>query len=445
VKESQVSGDATASVTAALFGLDGFIVLGAADAGGELELLVETVADLVGCAGCGAVARAKDRRPTWVRDLPIGGRPVVICWNKRVWCCPHPACPVKTWTEVHPAIAPRACLTERARSWAFEQVGRCDAAVSRVAAELGVAWWTIMNLTLQRGRLIIDDFDRLGEDVEAIGVDETSFLRATGRHPTWFATGITDLTPGRPARLLDIAQGRSGTVLAEWLAARQPDWRARVATASLDPFRGYATALATQLPAATRVLDPFHVVKLGLSCLDDVRRRVQHDTTGHRGRTGDPLFGIRRVLRRRRDRLSVTARGRLDAGLIAGDPTGETTLAWTVAQDLMALYRLPDPDQARTRATELITNLRSCPIAEIAKLGRTLHAWRTELLAHFDHPDVTNGPTENLNLKIKNTKRIARGYRNFAHYRLRLLLNHGRIHEDHTPTRIRTRRPSFVA
>jgi transposase len=131
--------------------------------------------------------------------------------------------------------------------------------------------------------------------------------------------------------------------------------------------------------------------------------------------------------------------------LIAAGPTGETTLAWTVAQDLMALYQITDADQARTRADELITRLGTCPIPEIAKLGRTLHAWRTELLAHFDHPDTSNGPTENLNLKIQNTKRIARGYRNFTHYRLRLLLNHGRIHEDHTPTRIRTRRPSFVA
>ena len=68
-----MSGDATASVTAALFGLDGFSVLGVAEAGGELELLVETTGDLVGCPECGAVARAKDRRPTWVRDLPIGG------------------------------------------------------------------------------------------------------------------------------------------------------------------------------------------------------------------------------------------------------------------------------------------------------------------------------------------------------------------------------------
>jgi transposase len=108
-------GDATARLDAALLGLDGFVIVMTAEVGGELELLVETTADLVGCPGCGAVARAKDRRPTWVRDLPICGRPVVLCWWKRVWCCPHPLCEVKTWTERHEAIASRACLTERAR------------------------------------------------------------------------------------------------------------------------------------------------------------------------------------------------------------------------------------------------------------------------------------------------------------------------------------------
>ena len=54
----------------------------------------------------------------------------------------------------------------------------------------------------------------------AIGVDETSFLRATGGHPTRYATGIADLTPGRPARLLDVVAGRSGAVLAGWLRER---------------------------------------------------------------------------------------------------------------------------------------------------------------------------------------------------------------------------------
>jgi transposase len=193
------------------------------------------------------------------------------------------------------------------------------------------------------------------------------------------------------------------------------------------------------------VLDPFHVVRLGLACVDDVRRRVQQTQTGHRGRTTDPLYGIRRVLRRRRDRLSTKARARLQAGLIAGDPDGETTLAWTVAQDLMDLYRQTDPEHARTQAAALIADLRSCPIPELARLGHTLHTWQHELCAYFATPTSSNGPTENLNLKIKNTKRIARGYRKFDHYRLRLLLNHGRIHEDHSPTRIRTRAPRSAA
>ena len=436
--------DATASLDAALFGLDGFVVLAACEIDGELELLVETVAELVGCPDCGAVARSKDRRPCWVRDLPLAGRPVVLCWWKRIWCCPHELCEMKTWTEHHDAIAPRAVLTERARQWMFDQVGRRDAAVSRTAEQLGVAWWTVMRQVIDRGTPVVEDTDRL-DDVSAVGVDETAYLRATGAHPTEFATGIADLTPGRTARLLDVVAGCSGTVLAAWLAERQPQWRAGVVTASLDPFRGYATALNTQLPDAVRVLDPFHVVKLALACVDDSRRRVQHDQTGHRGRAGDPLYGIRRVLRRRRDRLSSNALARLRAGLVVGDPDGEITLCPTVAQDLMSSYQLTDPETARERATTLIADLRACPVPELARLGRTLHSWREEMCAHFDHPDVSNGPTENLNLKIKNTKRVARGYRNFDHSRLRLLLNHGQLHEDHSPTRIRTRAPRLAA
>ena len=436
--------DPTASVTAALLGLAGFEVLAAVEIGGEVEVLVETPAEPVACPRCAGIATAKDRRPVWVRDLPVGGRPVVICWVKRIWCCRQDACPVRTWTEEHEAIAPRAGLTERARTWAFDQVGRCDGAVSEVAADLAVAWHTVMTQVRERGTPVIEDTARLA-GVSAVGVDETAFLRGTGAHPTSFATGIADLTPGRPARLLDVVEGRSGTVLAGWLARRDQAWRDAVVTASLDPFRGYATALTRHLPGAVRVLDPFHVCQLAIGAVDDVRRRVQRDTTGHRGRTGDPLYGLRRVLRRRHDRLTPNAWRRLEAGLAAGDPHGEVALAWDTAQKVMTLYQLQDPAQQAHRALSLISALRPCPIPELARLGRTLHAWREELLAAFAHPGVSNGPTENLNLKIKNTKRVARGYRNFANYRLRLLLNHGRTHENHAPTRIRTRRPSLAA
>lgn len=163
------------------------------------------------------------------------------------------------------------------------------------------------------------------------------------------------------------------------------------------------------------MLDPFPVTKLGLTALDQVRRRVQHDVHRHRGHRGNPLYGIRRILCRRADRLSERAWDRLRAGLVASDRCGEVTAAWTIAQDLMRCYQLRDA----SAAAAVITAARDCPVPEIARLGRTLHTWRAEFLAHFAHTDVSNGPTESLNLKIKNTKRTARGFRNFANYRLR--------------------------
>jgi hypothetical protein len=65
------------SVAAAMLGLPGFVVLAVSEVDGELEKAIETTADLVGCPECGAVAPLYDRRPCWVRDLPVGGRPVL--------------------------------------------------------------------------------------------------------------------------------------------------------------------------------------------------------------------------------------------------------------------------------------------------------------------------------------------------------------------------------
>lgn len=428
----------------AVFVLPGFRVLNYELVDGEVTLFAETPRVLVGCPVCGAVANVKDRREVTVRDLPAAGLPVIVKWRKRVFSCRYALCEKKTWTEQHDAIDSRAVLTERARQWAFEQVGFHDRAVSSVAEGLGVAWHTIMTQVTERGKPLLKDPERLA-GVSAVGVDETAFLRATGKHPTLYATGIADLTGGRTPRLLDVVQGRSGTVLGGWLGRQDDAWRAGIVTASLDPFRGYATALSTHLPSAVRVLDPFHLVKLALLGVDRVRRRVQQDTLGHRGLTNDPLYRARRILRRRHDRLTERQWARLSAALTVGDPNEEITAAWLVAQRLMQAYANPDRAAGKIAAEQVITMAKTCPVPEIARLGRTLTAWRSEFLARFDHPEVSNGPTENLNLKIKNTKRVARGYRSFTNYRLRLLLNHGIIRQDQQTTRIRTHRPSLAA
>ena len=157
----------SASVSA-LLDLDGFQLVSAELVGGEWQLAVQTTARVIGCAGCGVRATPHGRRTVRVRDLPIGGRPVVLWWRKRLWRCREPACGVRTWTEQAAAIRPRAVLTERARAEACRRVGTDAHAVAAVARDLGVGWATIMRAVADHGTQLVDDPARL-DGVAALG------------------------------------------------------------------------------------------------------------------------------------------------------------------------------------------------------------------------------------------------------------------------------------
>jgi transposase len=217
-----------------------------------------------------------------------------------------------------------------------------------------------------------------------------------------------------------VVPGRSGTAYAAWLTDQPEGFASGVEHAALDPFRGYANAIRDELPEAVAVLDAFHVVRLGTQVVDEVRRRVQQDTLGHRGHKDDPLYKIRGLLRHGGEHLTHRQRSRLQVGLDAGDPTGEVTLAWQCYQRLRAIYHAPGPVAGRQLAEQVIASFPTCPIPEVARLGRTLRAWRQQLLAYFATAGVSNGGTEAINLVIEKTRRLAHG--TFAHYRLRILL-----------------------
>jgi transposase len=317
-----------------LLGLDDFKVVAVQVTDGEWQLSVETVATVVGCQGCGLRAKLHGRRTVRVRDLPIGGRPVVLCWRKRIWRCGEPACGVQTWTERAAAIRPRAVLTERARAEACRRVGKDAHAVAAVARDLGVGWATVMRAVHEHGTPLVDDAARL-EGVTALGLDETSFLRATPTAPTRWVTGLVDLEGGR---LLDVVADRTRAAVDGWLGARPRDWLAQVGTVALDPWRGYASALTAPLGHARVVVDHFHAIKLANTVVDQVRRRMQQATLGHRGRKRDPLYRIRKLLLTAAEQLTGRGRVRLRAGLAAGDPTGEVAAAWQGKELLRAVY-----------------------------------------------------------------------------------------------------------
>jgi hypothetical protein len=57
--------------------------------------------------------------------------------HRRVGRCRERGSPKRTWTETSRVVAPRAALTERARGWACERVGRDEQTVAALACELG--------------------------------------------------------------------------------------------------------------------------------------------------------------------------------------------------------------------------------------------------------------------------------------------------------------------
>jgi transposase len=379
------------------------------------------------CAECGTAAWVKDRPVVELVDLGCFGRPARLMWHKHRWCCPELACPVGSWTSQDRRIAaPRLAMTDRAGRWATLQVGRQGRTVAEVARELGCDWHTVNDAVIAYGTPLVEDPARVGA-VTAVGLDEVLFARQGPWRTQAWSTTIADVAAGR---LLDIIEGRSAAGACRWFEQRPAGWCEQIAWAVLDLSGPWRLTFDTMLPWATQVADPFHLVKLANQRLDDVRRRVQNETLGHRGHKNDPLYRSRRLLTKADERLDDRGRTKLLGLLDAGDPQHEVRTAWHAKEVVRSIYDHHDPDLALEFVTRLGADLQdeSCP-PEVRQLGRTIVRWRHQIAAwHQAH--VSNGPTEALNNLIKRVKRVAFGFRRFTHYRTRALLYAGRPNWD---------------
>ena len=215
-----------------------------------------------------------------------------------------------------------------------------------------------------------------------------------------YVTVIIDLTPVRdrsgPARLLDVVPGRSKKVLKTWLSQRDQDWRGRVEVVAMDGFSpGPESAAGEELPQARAVMDPFHVVSLAASKLDQCRRRIQRAITGRRGRAGDRLYRARRTPLTGAGLLTDTQTERLET-LFADDRHAAVQASWGVYQRLIQAYRTEDPGLGKYLTQRLIDSLKQAipeGLEEIQTLAKTLTETASDILAYFDRPRTSNGPT----------------------------------------------------
>jgi transposase len=378
------------------------------------------------CGRCGGEGGVYDHVTRRLAHEPFGWRPTLLEVVVPRYRCRR--CGL-VWRHGLPGAAePKAKLSRRALSWALEALVVGHLSVARIAEALGVAWNTANEAVLEEGqRALIGDPGRF-DGVGVLGVDEHVWRHT--RDGDKYVTVIIDLTPVRdgtgPARLLDMVPGRSKAAFAAWLAARPASWRQRIEVVAMDGFTGYKTAAVEAMPDTVTVMDPFHTVRLAGDALDNCRRRIQQHLHGHRGRRGDPLYSSRRTLHTGAELLTVRQRARLER-LFAPDEHAPVEVTWAVYQRMVAAYRHPDRRQGRRLMEQLISSLQTVPAAlvELVTLGRTLNKRAADVLAYFDRPGTSNGPTEAINGRLEHLRGSALGFRNLTNYIARCLLEAG--------------------
>jgi transposase len=280
-------------ILAALVGLKDVRVVHYKRTGPTVELVVEQVVDEVRCPTCAGAAVVHERPVVHYVDLPVYGAPMSLAWKKHRMRCPGPECPKSTWVlEDHRIAAKNCLLTTRAAKWATVQVGT-GRTVKEVAGELACDWHTVNDAVTTYGNaLLAADRKRLNKTT-AIGLDETSLVRSGPYNRTGYATTVADV---ENHQIIDILPSRNYVDVAGWLKKQPRAWKERVRFGALDMSATYAAVYSVVLPKAAQVVDPFHLIALANRCLDAVRRRVQTEQLGHRGRRDDPLYRARRAL-----------------------------------------------------------------------------------------------------------------------------------------------------
>jgi transposase len=156
--------------------------------------------------------------------------------------CAEPECPRGTFTAATEQFPVRARCTTRLRTALLSAVIDSGRAVAEVAAEHGVAWWTVQ-ATVNAAAMLLPNVDEL--HVRRLGIDEHRYRRVRWfrdpdgagwrRVEPWMST-IVNADCGR---VLGIVDGRDSAAVGGWLSERSQVWRNRIRVVAIDPSAAF--------------------------------------------------------------------------------------------------------------------------------------------------------------------------------------------------------------
>jgi len=246
--------------------------------------------------------------------------------------------------------------------------------------------------------------------VRTVGIDETSLRR--GQH---YITVVHDL---EAKRLLFATEGRDHQTVvdfAEDLKAHGGD-PAAVRHVCQDMSAAYTKGVGLALPDAAISYDRFHVIKLAMSAMDEVRRtewreqpRAVERALG--GADRKVLKGLMWGMRKNPQRWSAR---QIDAMHWLQHSTLKAARAWRLKMALREVYAAAiehnNPDQAETDLRAWLSWARRSRLEPFKKLAKTLSEHFAGVISGMVD-NRSNAFVEAMNGLLQQAKRAARGFR----------------------------------
>jgi transposase len=209
---------------------------------------------------------------------------------------------------------------------------------------------------------------------------------------------------------------RTKETLEAYLHSWSADARAAVAEVALDLWLPYHLAVRACLPQARITADRFHVMKQLNDQVTAARREIQRAVPAA---DKQALKGCRWLLVKNQDDLSAEEQANLE-GMFAVSPTLKQLHEHKEAFRII-FETAPDRATAEAELQSWVAKVEQSGVKRLTKFVTTLRKWWEVILNYFPN-HLSSGFVEGMNNKIKLIKRLGFGYRNFTHFRLRLLV-----------------------
>ena len=379
-----------------LLDIPNFRVISAEIETDKITLDIESASQTATCPHCDKTSRMlHERHPRIVRDLPISGKPTYLRFVRRRFFCDD--CH-RAFSESLGFVDNRRDYTHRYQNWIFLQVRENN--ISAVHRAEGLTYDQIESIFFHeaRCRIPLAPFANL----KRLGIDEIALRKGKGD----FVLILTNLDT---KEVVDVLEARTQEKLRARLGQLSPIERAQIQEIAIDMWNPYDTVCAELLPHAVITADRFHVMQA-------VNRELKQLKNQQKKALPEVLKGVHYALLKNRQDLTHKQQSALER-------------VYQVSPLVKAAHRLKEClrhifecKSTKEKATERLRKW--CLIAEKAalfpKFRRTLANWMDRIANYFCHR-TTSGVVEGINNKIKLIKRRAFGFRNFEHFRIRVI------------------------